>query len=381
MITFNKLQEKTQNEERRTQNAVFSSNCIRLSTIEWIFVALAALMILSLTPVIWERVEKFEPGTDFRLPYESGNDYWQYNRYCRWEASRQDISVIGDSVIWGHYVSKDNTLSHYLNELTPDTQFANLGLDGIHPAAMEGLLRYYGKNITHQNVILHFNPLWISSPKQDLQGEKEFVFNHPDLVAQFFPRIPCYKASFSKRIAAVLRRTITLPNWVSHINITYFQSMSMPAWTLENPYRNPLSAVTFKLPGTDNYEQWEKSHQPKNISTDGYQWVMPDESLQWRCFLHTIQLLRERKNNVFVLVGPFNEHTLGQTNLVAYQTLKRQIELALNANNVNYYMPPVLPAEYYIDASHPTNEGYALLARQLTINESFKSFILNAGQN
>jgi hypothetical protein len=376
-----KSQAKTQNSEHRTQNAVFSSNCIRLSMTEWILVAIAASTILSFAPVLWEQVEKFEPGINYRLPYESGNDYWLYNRYCRWAHLRHDIPVIGDSVIWGHFVSRNDTLSGYLNKLAGHEVFANLGVDGIHPAAMEGLLRYYGKNITDQNVILHFNPLWISSPKQDLQGKKEFVFNHPDLVPQFFPRIPCYKASFSRRIAAVLRRYITLPNWVSHINITYFQSMSMPAWTLENPYRNPLSAVTFKLPGTDNYEHWEKSEQQKNITTDGYQWVMPDESLQWRCFLHTIQLLRERKNNVFVLVGPFNEHTLRQTNLVAYQTLKSQIELALNVNNVNYYMPPALPAEFYIDASHPTSEGYALLARRLSANESFKSFILNASQD
>lgn len=376
-----KLQVKTENSEHRTQNIVFSSNCIRLSAREWIFVVLAALTILSLTPVLWERVEKFEPGTDYRLPYESGNDYWQYSRYCRREASRDDISVIGDSVIWGHYVSRDNTLSHYLNELTPNIQFANLGLDGIHPAAMEGLLRYYSKNITHQNVILHFNPLWISSPKQDLQGEKEFVFNHPDLVAQFFPRIPCYKASFSKRIAAVLRRTITFPNWISHININCFQSMSVPEWTLENPYRNPLSTMTFKLLGADYYEHREKSDPPKNITTDSYQWVVPDESLQWRCFLRTIQLLRERKNNVFVLIGPFNEHTLGKKSLDAYKTLKNQIELALSANHVDYYMSSALSAEYYVDASHPTSEGYALLAKQLTSNESFKSFILNVSRN
>jgi hypothetical protein len=55
--------------------------------------------------------------------------------------------IIGDSFVWGQYVSTDKTLSHNLNELEGDNLFANMGLDGLHPAAMDGLLKYYGKDI------------------------------------------------------------------------------------------------------------------------------------------------------------------------------------------------------------------------------------------
>ncbi len=55
-------------------------------------------------------------------------------------------------------------------------------MDGFHPAALGGLLRYYGRDISGKNVIIQFNPLWMTSAKHDLQIQKEFHFNHPKLV-------------------------------------------------------------------------------------------------------------------------------------------------------------------------------------------------------
>ena len=160
--------------------------------------------------------------------------------------------------------------------------------------------------------------------------------------------------------------------------------MDMPTWTLEYPYKNPFQALTFQLPGIDDYERPESNNRPeKNTGTpsgiprtDGYEWIRLETSLQWRFFCRSIQLLRERGNKVFVLVGPFNEHMLDGTSLEAYLKIKSEIELWLSANNINYYMPPALPAELYQDASHPISEGYALLAQQLYTNEAFKSFCL-----
>ncbi len=375
----------------------FSSNCIRLSIGQWIIVAIICLAASYLTPALWERLEEYSPGPDYRIPYELSNDYWLYERYCQLACSRNETLVIGDSVIWGHYVSRDNTLSFYLNEMAGAIQFANMALDGIHPAAMEGLLRYYGKNISNKNVILHFNPLWMSTSKQDLQTEKEYHFNHPKLVAQFTPRIPCYKAPFSTRLSAVIRRYFVLPNWISHVNITYYKSSDIPAWTIENPYKNPFKALTFQIPSADKYDNPESSavRRPQADNqlqkdtgtplgvprTDGYQWVATETSLQWDAFGRSIQLLRERGNSVFVLVGPFNEHTLEGTSLEAYQRLKNEIEQWLLQNNIAYYMPPVLPAKMYQDASHPLDKGYAMIAKQLFENQSFNSTILHTTES
>ena len=368
------------NEKHAISNKVpFSSNCIRLSVGQWIIVGIICLAFMYFAPTFWGHIEKFSPGPNYRIPYDSSNDYWLYERYCRFVNSQNEILVIGDSVIWGHFVPKDKTLPHYLDEITDEARFANLGLDGIHPAAMEGLLHYYGKNITNKNVILHLNPLWMSTPKLDLQSDKEFIFNHPKLVAQFIPEIPCYKATFSARVSAVLKRYVTFPNLLTHIKITYFQNMDIPTWTTENPYKNPLSAVTMHLPEADSYEKPEITVPSKNNPTDiGYQWVAPETSFQWKCFKSTIQLLQQRGNRVFVLVGPFNEHLLEGESLESYKNLKIVLESWLAANNINFYAPPVLPAELYVDASHPTSEGYALLAQQICENESFKSWILNS---
>jgi len=60
-----------------------------------------------------------------------------------------------------------------------------------------------------------------------------------------------------------------------------------------------------------------------------------------------------------------------------YQKMKSEIQMWLRQNNVTYCVPQVLPSELYRDASHPLGQGYAMLARQLFENQSFKSTILN----
>jgi len=358
--------------------APFSSNCVRLSPSEWLIVAIIFSAVFYLTPMLAERVEKFEPSPDYRVPYELSSDYWLYERYCRSACSRYETLIIGDSVVWGHFVPADNTLSHHLNNLAGTEQFANLGADGTHPAALEGLLRYYATDISNKNVILHLNPLWMTSPKQDLQTEKEHRFNHPKLVTQFTPKIPCYKASFPQRISTVVNRRVPFLNFRSHLNITCFQSMDVPAWTLEHPYENPLSSVTFRLPTSDNYERPNSAARPgRGPRKTSFQWVELETSLQWLFFRRSVDLLRKRNNRVFVLIGPFNEHKLDADSIDTYRNMQAEIEAWLRRNDIPYYMPDVLPSHLYVDTSHPQGAGYAVLAKQLFENKSFTSYILS----
>ncbi len=355
----------------------FSANCVRLSQGGWLVAAIVLAVLFCLAPVLWEQAEKFEPDPDYRLPLDLGSDYWLYNRYCRWAASKYETLVIGDSVIWGNFVSKHNTLSHYLNKIAGRDQFANLGVDGIHPVALAGLLKYYGHDISDKKVVLHFNPLWMSSRRHDLQTEKEFGLNHPRLVPQFFPNIPCYKDPYSKRMSAVVERYVPFLSLISHLKITCFESMNLPTWTLEHPYENPASAVTLELPASANNSQNEHiSWIEKGTAKSDFQWVKLETSLQWNFFKRSVELLKERGNSVFVLVGPFNEHMLKGESIEIYRKMKSKIEVWLQQNNIAYYMPQTLPSELYIDASHPLNEGYAMLAKQLFENESFRTSIL-----
>jgi len=355
----------------------FSSNSVRLSTREWFVTGLFTLAVFSLGPGLWETVETFEPGPGHRLPYELATDYWLYERYCKWACSKYETLVVGDSVIWGHYVSKDETLSHHLNEIAGRNQFANLGVDGIHPIALEGLLRYYARDISGESVVLHFNPLWITSRKHDLQTQKEFHFNHPKLVPQLPGVIPCYKASYSKRISAIMQRYVPVFAWTVHLHKTYFDNMDLPTWTLEHPYANPLKAVNLRIPAPDNpIDEIPTSWSEKGMAQRDFQWVDVESSLQWRSFKRSVKMLMQRNNSVFVLVGPFNEHMLKGGSAKLYRNVKREIETWLKQNNVPHLIASALPSELYVDASHPLSRGYALLAKQLAQNDSFRKTVL-----
>jgi hypothetical protein len=356
--------------------ASFSSNSIRLSGREWVFVGIILAVLLHVGPALWEKIEPFERGMDYRLPYELSNDYWLYSRYCRWACRRYETLVIGDSVIWGHYVPRDATLSHYLGEVIGQQRFANLGVDGIHPAALSGLIRYYGRAISNKQVILHFNPLWMSSKKHDLQIEKEFRFNHPKLVAQFRPRIPCYMESFSKRLSVIVQRHLLFFSWLGHLRLAYFNGMDISAWTLKHPYKNPFEIIIPRRSVPDDNEVYEQaSWKEKGIAKREILWVEPETSLQWRFFKQTVELLMARGNRLFVLVGPFNEHMLQAESKENYEQIKTEIESWLKQKKIAYYIPPALPSEFYRDASHPLAEGYEMLAEEIIENSSFRSSI------
>lgn len=339
---------------------------------------LFTLAVFSLGPGLWETVETFEPGPDYRLPYELATDYWLYGRYCEWACSKYEMLVVGDSVIWGHYVPKDETLSHHLNDIAGRNQFANLGVDGIHPIALEGLLRYYARDISGKSVVLHFNPLWITSRKHDLQAQKEFHFNHPKLAPQLPGVIPCYKASYAKRISAIMQRYVPVFAWTSHLHKAYFDNMDLPTWTLEHPYANPLKAVNFRILARDKrIDGKPASWNEKQMALQDFQWVNVESSLQWRAFRRSVKMLMRRDNRVFVLVGPFNEHMLKGDNIWLYRNIKCEIGAWLKQNNVPHLIAPALPSELYVDASHPLSRGYALLAKRLAENDSFKKTVLH----
>jgi hypothetical protein len=349
------------------------SNAIYLSGREWIVVGLLSLVMVVIVPVLWEEVETFQPPPDYRLPYDLSNDYWLYARYARLAASRCDTLLVGDSVVWGQYVTAENTLSHYFNELAGTDGFANLGLDGAHPAALAGLMEYYGEGIKGKKVLLQCNPLWLSSSEHDLQEEDEGRLNHPQLVPQFFPRIPSYKEETSKRIGNVVAQHVPFSGWTSHLQQAYFDRMSIPAWTLENPDENPLVPLTRGLPSGDDVLRHEPiSWTERGIAKQDFPWVRPKNSFQWRSFQRVVGILERRANRVFVLVGPFNEHMLQEPSRRAYQTVKEEIRTWLEAKRLAYALPDPLPSPDYADASHPLRAGYARLARQLFAHKFFR---------
>jgi hypothetical protein len=366
--------------QMRDAAAFDCSHAVRLTGREWLVVAAVLLALVIAAPAIWEHFEMFTPDNDHRLPYQLSDDYWLYHRYCRRACEQGKVLIIGDSVIWGHYVRPGQSLTHCLNEISGGDRFANLGVDGIHPVAMEGLIRYYGRDISRQTVLLHLNPLWMSSARHDLQTPKEFHFNHPDLVPQFTVTIPCYRASLAARLGIVARRTIPFCGWLSHVRAVHFQGMSLSAWTIQHPYGNPITAMQSQLPGSASPESSSQTSQARqDVVPQEMEWVGLDSSLQWRFFRRAVALLRQRDNRVFVLVGPFNEHLLTERSRATYAKMKDGIEAWLRENDIPYLIPPALGSESYVDASHPQAEGYALLARTLMESSTFISWLPSPG--
>ncbi len=378
----------------------FSSNSIRLSLTSWIFAFVILLIVISLLPIIWNRLESFNPSDNYRIPYEMSYDYWMFSRWCKYACLNYSIVMIGDSVVWGQYVKLDETLTYYLNKLfkedmprhktylpnnhSTDTisqmaennKFANLGLDGIHPSAMLGLIKYYGRSISNKHVILHLNLLWMSSKKHDLSDTDEFRFNHPRLVPQFYPKIFSYKAKFHQRANIIVERYVPFSSWVNHIRLNYYENMDIGNWTIQYPYRNPFGVIDFKIPDPEDKPHSEPINWiERGMTKQDFSWVSLDESFQWNSFKKIIDLLQARGNKVFVIIGPFNPYILTDESLNKYKTIKKDIEDWLEKRGIGYMSPSDLPSEYYADASHPLKTGYEIIARELRELEAFTTWI------
>lgn len=352
--------------------SVYSSNSIRLSWRELALAALVLLVTLYLLPRAWPAAGVRLSRPDYRLPSELSADYWMFGKWA--ERSRREYRalVLGDSVVWGQYVRSDDTLTHHLNSLIGQRVFANLGVDGLHPAAMAGMVAYYGRVVKGKPVLVHLNPLWMASAEQDLQGKAEARFNHPKLVPQLLHRPASYHPTPADAVGAVLERHVAFLRWREHLRIAYYDGMALPEWSLENPY-----AFLPAGHGPDSFSSDEPGSQPmtwreRGIGPQNLPWMEAAASYQWRSFKTAIELLRSRRNDVFVLLGPFNTHALTAGSQPRYRALVAAIKEWLDQERILYYAAPVLPTDLYADVSHPLGGGYRELAGQLLESPSFR---------
>ena len=367
-------------------------NAMRLSARQWLVVAAIVTAVLVATPWVWKKIERFETGPDYRIPYTLSKDYWLYERRLK-RLTPTDIVVVGDSVIWGEYVRSDGTLSHFLSEQSGQPgKFVNAGVNGLFPLAFEGLVGDYCDPVWHRKVILHCNLLWMSSPKADLHTEKEERFNHADLVPQFSPRIPCYKADLNRRFSAVVERHFAFSQWANHLQVAYFGQKNVIAWTLDdeggeppqlpNAFKNPVAQITLAVPPEPavDPERGPASprHKPRSTTGEGstrFEWVELDQSFQWAAFRRLVELLQSRGNDLLVVVGPFNEHIMAAENRPAYRRLREGAGDWLARNQIAHVMPEPLPSALYADASHPLTDGYQMLADRLSHDATFQKWM------
>ena len=160
-------------------------------------------------------MEDFPLEPDYRVPRDLKQDYWLYQRFARLAAAEYDGFVVGDSVVWGVYSKRPETLSHYLNKQAGGERFVNFGMIGCHPLALEGLIRHYASSISGKNVVLQCNLLWLKSPKEDYQEyddkapEAPETLFHIGLIPQFVPDVPRYrKQEISRRLSILVEQRL-----------------------------------------------------------------------------------------------------------------------------------------------------------------------------
>ena len=180
--------------------------------------------------------------------------------------------------------------------------------------------------------------------------------------------------------------------WVTHLQNAYFAQKNILQWTLAddgaspphypNAGMNPFGQIAMTVPVAppDDPQRGPKSsrHKPWSENSQGttqFDWVSLENSLQWGAFQRVMRTLRERDNQVLVLLGPFNEHLLAENNRPAYRKLRDGIAAWLSQNQILYLQPETLPSQLYADASHPLTEGYKLLAKQLYPEPTFQKWL------
>lgn len=351
----------------------FGSNEMRLTGRQWLATIVIALAVLWALPKVWGLVEPVKVVPNMRVPFDLGNDYWRVERDFNAMMKSTDNAIVGDSVMWGAYVSPENTLSAQLNTRMASADFANLGISGCHSVSCYGLVKYYGKAVTGKNVLLAFNPLWISTPREDLTTKSLSGINHSKLIPQLTESIPAYiDTGLDDRLGIAIKHRFEIFGWVQHIQTVCFGGDDIPAWTIKNPYGTPTFVDFPDLP-PDKAPSLAKSWTARRIKPTEFPFVPLDKSYQWRYFGKLVELLQERGNNVYVLVGPYNEHMIKGKALDRYrQEIKPGMEKWLQDHKVPYLAPEPLPTEIYTDSSHPILGGYGMIADQLVNDPEFQ---------
>ncbi|MDZ4197796.1 MAG: hypothetical protein U1E27_00770, partial [Kiritimatiellia bacterium] len=348
-----------------------------LSARGWAVTGLLLATLAFALPGLWKRVEPYSPGADYRFPYELNYDYWLYSRWIGKAMDRYPAFVFGDSVVWGQYAGSAETLSAHLNRALGADTFANAGIDGMHPAALGGLIHTYAGAVRNRKVLVQCNPLWMSSPRHDLQArEDDQRFNHPRLVPQGIPQIPAVRSTVPEAGGILLERQIPLLTWARHLQLAYLENLDLNQWSMMYPHANPLKAFTAELPQHDVRPRsravpWTQG----GIGVQDFDWVELDTSIQWREFRRALERLQARGNRVFVLVGPFNTHLMTPRSRERYETLRQGIESGLEAMGIPCAADLQLPSDLFADASHPLDAGYRQLAADLLADPEFRAWL------
>ena len=352
-----------------------------LSLKEWIITIVLFAVISATIYYGWNSWESYTPGPDYRETCwaEKQSDYWAYNRWIKYAREHYKVLLLGDSVIWGQEARNDQTISHYINEFYGQDIVANAGNDGLFMAGINGLVNNYGENLDNTNILLQLNPLWLSSLQRDLRGTKKSNYHHPRLIPQLSTRITYYH-DLNTRLGYIFERYFRLFPFVRHLMANYYDNKSISNWMIDNPYSSPFAAITFKAaPVMAEAQGKQTSWQEKGIKLSDAPFVLPSESVQWKCYTDAIKKLKEKNSQVFVLIGPYNNYMLTEESQLRLFSTINILKKNLDELGVPYFdsFEIKLPSETFADTCHLLVEGHKILAKELVGDEKFRSWLNN----
>ncbi len=336
-----------------------------------IYTTIAAIILCAVIPALVPLTGDQVLSPEYRLPYYLGEDYFLYKKYVEAASAYKTIPVIGDSVIWGHYTSDSDTITAQMNRMPRGEEFCNMGIDGIHPAVMYGLVENYCGRLNGKKIIVGINLLWMSSPRHDLTGAKNSEINHRMLLPQFTTIIPAYAPSFEERLSHVIKRNRPFLLWLDHLKLTKFREKSLYRWSMDNPSESMLS---FFHPEKRTYEIPAPMDTVK-LAAQKADWVIPEKSLQWSYTLKTLKLLKDRGNSVLAIITPFNIHMLTDESAKQHSEIVNEMRDILLQEGITVVVPEIPQRGEFADSSHPTAEGYKTIAKNLLKNRDFNAFI------
>ena len=374
------------------------SNTQRLSARGWGIAVFALLALWFFVPRLAGPHVELAKSQDFRIPFALSEDYSLFREFSH-EVGKLaksgdglvDVAMLGDSVIWGEYVAKESTWSSELTrvwnagkqaaESKVQLRVWNFGLNGSHPAALRGLIELHGKWGSAMPLMIHFNPLWLTSPERDLSTSKPVPFNHSSLTPQFGQRPPVYKADAGERLRTAIGQRAGFLLWAHGFRIRHLEGMDWNSWAMEHPRSVPWSKsfreASQSLWLDDGVRSgvqaisWEERRIPKQR----FEWVDLEKSYQWGQFLELVQDLQAEGTPILIVLGPLNPWVMSDLDLPHYNQLLDDVVSTLKDQSIPHWRPEPPSTEQYGDTSHPLAAGYTALAEQSLISEVWKNWI------
>lgn len=346
-----------------------------LSVRGWSGVLVVFVLVVIGLPRAWVAVESFDPELNWRQPTRVAEDYWQIHRWLRAAERKESIVILGDSVVWGEFAKPNETLAAHLSMINGENEFANLGVQGLYPVALLGLLKI---EAPRSPPLLLFNPIWMTSARRDLSllaSERETVsVNHQALLPQWIGSPVSYRATLEERLSRWGLQQSQLRRWSNHLSYEHLDGQDLPTWLRAHPSRFPWQASDGIVLGPEDEPGQPIRRRLIPENSISYEWVEPDDSLQYQAFLKCVELLSQHGKPPCVLLASLSSSGRTPECLNSESQIAQRLRDDLEQRQIAVVNLKA-SSEVMADASHPTPDGYRAWAETIQHESAFQTWV------